>query len=151
MESNMKKIGGSEYEMTLFEAQELEIYLNNFTFPVAKPEKTIYEEFIPSDSGTESQFARDCETSEQIKLYFKLPNWFKVPTPIGNYNPDWAVVFEDNKKIYFVAETKKTGTPTVDLVKLREEEQLRIKEEKHILRNLKAWNRVVNTVGKLVE
>ena len=47
-----------------------------------------------------------CETSDQIKFYFKLPNWFKIPTPIGNYNPDWAVVFKDDKKIYFVAETK---------------------------------------------
>ncbi len=147
-----EKIGGSEYEMALFEAQELEIYLNDFTFPVAKPEKTIYEEFIPLDSGTESRFAKDCETSEQIKFYFKLPNWFKIPTPIGNYNPDWAVVFEDDKKIYFVAETKDTGTPTVDFAKLREDEQLRIKCGKAHFKEFEGLEyRVVNTVGKLVE
>jgi type III restriction enzyme len=122
-----QKVGGSEYEMALFEAQELEVYLNDFSFKVTDPTKTIYEEFVPLDSGVESQFAKDCETSEQIKFYFKLPNWFKIPTPIGNYNPDWALVFEDDKKIYFVAETKDTGTPQVDLSKLSGDEQMKIK------------------------
>ena len=122
-----QKIGGSEYEMALFEAQELEVYLNDFSFKVSDPLKTIYEEFVPLDSGVESQFAKDCETSEQIKFYFKLPNWFKIPTPIGNYNPDWALVFEEDKKIYFVAETKDTGTPQVDLLKLSGDEQMKIK------------------------
>ena len=122
-----QKINGSEYEMTLFESQELELYLNDFTYKVQNPAKTIFDEFIHLDSGVESQFAKDCETSEQIKFYFKLPNWFKIPTPIGNYNPDWALVFEDDHKIYFVAETKDTGTSEVDLTKLREEEQLKIK------------------------
>ena len=66
-------------------------------------------------------------TSEQVKFYFKLPNWFKIPTPIGNYNPDWAIVFEGDKKIYFVAETKDTGTSQVDLSKLGGDEQMKIK------------------------
>ena len=127
-----EKIGHSEYEMKLFEAQELEIYLNDFTFKVGSAEasgadKTIYEEYVPLDSAVESQFAEDCETSEQVKFYFKLPDWFKIPTPIGNYNPDWAVVFEDDKKVYFVAETKDTGTSTIDLLKLRESERQKIK------------------------
>jgi type III restriction enzyme len=43
---------------------------------------------------------------QNIEFYFKLPNWFKIPTPIGHYNPDWAIVFEGVKKVYFVAETK---------------------------------------------
>lgn len=127
-----EKIGGSEYEMKLFEAQELEIYLNDFTFKVGsadttQADKTIYEEFIPLDSFVENQFAKDCETSEQVKFYFKLPDWFKIPTPIGNYNPDWAVVFENDKRIFFVTETKYTGSSTVDLSKLREAEQQKIK------------------------
>jgi len=122
-----QKIGDVEYEMTLFEAQELEVYLNDFTFKVSDGSKTIYEEFMPLDSGAESQFAKDCETSEQVKFYFKLPNWFKIPTPIGNYNPDWAIVFEGEKKIYFVAETKNTGKQRVDLSKLSGDEQLKIK------------------------
>ena len=56
-----------------------------------------------------------------------MPEWFKIPTPIGSYNPDWAVVFEDDKRIYFVAETKDTGTPTIDLNKLHPSEKQKIK------------------------
>ncbi len=122
-----QKIGTKEYEMSLFEAQELEIYLNAFSYKVKDSSKTIYEEYIPLDSNVESQFAQDCESSEQVKFYFKLPNWFKIPTPIGNYNPDWAVVFENEEKVYFVAETKDTGTPLVDVYKLGADEQLKIK------------------------
>ena len=147
-----QKIGNAEYKVTLFEAQELEVYLNDFTFTVSDPSKTIYENFIPLDSGTESQFAKDCETSEQVKFYFKLPNWFKIPTPIGNYNPDWAIVFEDDKKIYFVAETKDTGTPQVDLSKLSGEEQLKIKCGKaHFNEFDEVEYKVVNKVWQLVE
>jgi type III restriction enzyme len=147
-----QKIGSSEYEMTLFEAQDLEVYLNEFSFKVNDPSKTIYEEFVPLDSGVESKFAQDCETSEQIKFYFKLPNWFKIPTPIGNYNPDWALVFEDDKKIYFVAETKDTGTPQVDLSKLSSDEQLKIKCGKaHFNEFDNLEYKVVNKVGQLIE
>jgi type III restriction enzyme len=154
-----QKIGGSEYEMALFEAQELEVYLNDFSFKVSDPSKTIYEEFVPLDSGVESKFAQDCETSEQIKFFFKLPNWFKIPTPIGNYNPDWALVFEDDNlpdgkagKIYFVAETKDTGTPQVDLSKLSGDEQMKIKCGKaHFNEFDDLEYKVVNKVGQLIE
>ncbi|MCP4349871.1 MAG: DEAD/DEAH box helicase family protein [Desulfobacterales bacterium] len=148
-----RKISGIAYEMTLFEKQELEVYLNDVTFTVSDPSKTIYEKFIPLDSGIESQFAKDCETSEQVKFYFKLPNWFKIPTPIGNYNPDWAVVFEDDvKKIYFVAETKDTGTPRVDLSKLSREEQIKVKcGEAHFEEFDGVKYEVVSNVGQLAE
>ena len=67
------KIGGSEYEMRLFEEQELEIYVNDYTFRVSNPDKTIYEEFVPLDSDVEWQFAKDCETNDdQIKFYFRF-------------------------------------------------------------------------------
>ena len=104
-----EKIGNKTYEMTLFNDDEIEIYLDNFTHTVANPDKTIYENYIPLDSSVENQFAKDCETSENVEFYFKLPNWFKIPTPIGNYIPDWALVFKGEKKIYFVAETKGEG------------------------------------------
>lgn len=147
-----EKIGGLKYEMQLFETQELEIYLNEFTFKVSDPSKTIYEDLMPLDSGTESQFAQDCESSPQIKFYFKLPFWFKVPTPIGTYNPDWAVVFEDDSMIYFVAETKDTGPGEVDLAKLKVDEQLKIKCGKAHFEQLdEVEYRVVSKVGQLVE
>ncbi|MBQ7421233.1 MAG: hypothetical protein IJV27_03700 [Prevotella sp.] len=75
---------------------------------------------------TESQFAADCETIEYVKYYFKLPEWFKIPTPVGNYNPDWAVVFENDKRVYFIVETKNTGTEEPDLDKLYPNEKKKI-------------------------
>lgn len=120
-----RRLGDCSYEMRLFE--DWETYKDEDTFEVSKKDKTIYDSFIPLDSVVENQFAKDCESSDQVKFYFKLPGWFKIPTPIGNYNPDWAVIFEDDRRIYFVAETKDTGTPTVDMSKLRADEQAKIK------------------------
>jgi len=147
------KIGDTEYyTLELFDDKDFEVYLNDFAFKVADNSKTIYEEYIPLDSGVESRFAQDCETSEQVKFYFKLPNWFKIPTPIGNYNPDWAIVFEGDKKIYFVAETKDTGSPQVDLSKLGRDEQLKIKCGKaHFNEFEDIEYKVVNKIGQLIE
>ena len=116
-----EKIGGKMYEMKLFEDNELEIYIDQFTHSVNMPEKTIYENYIPLDSKVESDFAKDCESSENIEFYFKLPFWFKIDTPIGIYRPDWAIVFKGEKKIYFVAETKGEGQ------ELRGSEKMKIK------------------------
>ncbi len=116
-----EKIGNKVYEMQLFEDNELDIYLDQYTFTVNNADKTIYENFIPLDSGTENQFAKDCESSDDIDIFFKLPFWFKIPTPIGTYNPDWAIVFKGEKKIYFVAETKSAGQ------ELRGSEEMKVK------------------------
>lgn len=104
-----EKIGNRFYEMTLFDDADLEIYIDNFTHKVADPDKTIYENYMPLDSNVENQFAKDCESSEDVEFYFKLPTWFEITTPIGKYRPDWAVVLKGEKKIYFVAETKGDG------------------------------------------
>jgi type III restriction enzyme len=58
------------------------------------------------DSDVESQFAHDCSMDERVRFFFKLPSRFRIPTPLGTYNPDWAVVFENDARVYFVAETK---------------------------------------------
>ncbi len=115
-----EKIGDKFYEMTLFDDSDFEIYIDEFTHTVTDSSKTIYENYIPLDSGGENQFAKDCESSEQIEFYFKLPYWFEIATPIGKYRPDWAVVFKGVKKIYFVAETKSAGQ------ELRGSEKLKI-------------------------
>lgn len=147
-----QQIGNDQYEMALFEAQELEVYLNDFTYKVEDSSKTIYEDYIPLDSNVENKFAINCETSEQVKFYFKLPSWFKIPTPIGNYNPDWALVLENDHKIYFVAETKDTGTPVVDLYKLSTDEQLKIKCGKaHFNEFQDLQYEVVNDVKQLIK
>ena len=116
-----EKIGDKVYEMTLFDDKDFEIYLDEFTHHVKKPEKTVYENYIPLDSSVENKFAKDCESSENIEFFFKLPFWFRINTPIGTYNPDWAIVFKGEKKIYFVAETKGEGQ------ELRGSEKLKIK------------------------
>lgn len=69
--------------------------------------KNIYNHVI-YDSQIEKEFAIDAENDDDVLLYAKLPSTFKIDTPIGNYNPDWAVVLntDDGEKLYFVAETK---------------------------------------------
>jgi len=105
-----EKIGDSVYEMKLFDDYEIETWFDeNIDFRVTDKDKTIYDTFIPLDSGVENQFAKDCESSENIEFYFKLPYRFEIDTPIGKYRPDWAIVFKGEKKIYFVAETKGEG------------------------------------------
>ncbi|MCD4811376.1 DEAD/DEAH box helicase family protein [bacterium] len=99
-----EKIGNSEYEMRLFE--DYEIHVNDRTFFISRKEKTIFGNMVPLDSGVEYQFAKECETREDVQFYFKLPFWFKIKTPIGNYTPDWALIKKNEKTVYFVAETK---------------------------------------------
>ena len=101
-----EKIAGSYWEQKLFEDKELYRYLNDL-YEVKKPEKTVYD-YIEVDSNIEREFAKACEERDDIKFYFKLPGWFFIDTPIGKYNPDWALVHEGDKKVYFVAETKGT-------------------------------------------
>jgi len=73
---------------------------------ILKVKKHIYD-YVKTDSKVEKQFAEDLESWE-ISVYAKLPSWFKISTPVWNYNPDWAIVFDkkDVKYIYFIAETK---------------------------------------------
>jgi type III restriction enzyme len=65
-------------------------------------------DIIYDSAGVEKRFAEDLEANEAVKVYAKLPAWFKVPTPLGSYNPDWAVLVEADgqEKLYFVVETK---------------------------------------------
>ena len=102
-----EKIGAKEYEMRLFE--DYDIHVNDLTFNVTKKDKTIYSNRVPLDSNVEYVFARDCEERDDIEFYFKLPIWFKINTPIGTYNPDWALIKKNEKTVYFVAETKSAG------------------------------------------
>lgn len=70
-------------------------------------EKSVYD-YVIYDSDVEKQFAEAFERNDDIKLYAKLPPWFKIDTPLGSYNPDWAVLVETNgaEKLYFVVESK---------------------------------------------
>ena len=93
--------------MRLFE--DYEIHINDLTFNVSNTDKTIYSNLVPLDSNVEYDFAKECESRDDIEFYFKLPFWFKIKTPIGNYNPDWALIKKNENTVYFVAETKSEG------------------------------------------
>ena len=100
-----EKIGNDKYyAQELFETEELYGYLSK---NMINSEKSVYD-YIIYDSNVEAEFTEKFEKNDNIKMYIKLPHWFKVPTPLGSYNPDWAVLIEkDNmEKLYFVVETK---------------------------------------------
>ena len=92
------------YAQELFEQEELTGYLKNM---LEETQKSVYEHVV-YDSETERGFADQLEKNDAVRVYAKLPGWFKVPTPLGSYNPDWAVLLrtEDGERLYFVVETK---------------------------------------------
>ncbi|MBW1780089.1 MAG: DEAD/DEAH box helicase family protein [Deltaproteobacteria bacterium] len=117
-----EKIQGQVYEMRLFEEEEIETYLNRL-YEVQNKEKTPYDFVeIDSDSTVEKEVAERLDSDEKVKFFCKLPRWFVVPTPLGDYNPDWAVVVENDEKLYLVRETKSTH----DRDKRRETENRKI-------------------------
>jgi type III restriction enzyme len=99
-----QRIGDEEfYAQELFEKEELSGYLTS----MLEANKSVHEKVI-YQSDTERSFAEQLEKNQAIKVYAKLPGWFKVPTPLGTYNPDWAVLVQDRdgERLYFVVETK---------------------------------------------
>lgn len=118
-----EKIAGENWEMKEFENEELSSYLDN-VFAVSKQEKTLTD-YVIYDSEVENEFVKELENREDVLFYVKLPAWFKIKTPIGGYNPDWAIMFEDEgeKKLYFVVETK--GAERLEELSLSE--QIKIK------------------------
>jgi len=99
-----QRLGEEEfYAQELFEQEELTGYLKN----LVDVEKSVYEQVV-YDSDTEATFADQLEKNTAIKVYAKMPGWFTVPTPLGSYNPDWAVLVEEDgsERLYFVVETK---------------------------------------------
>ena len=102
-----QKIGDDQfYAQELFQQNELSGYLKD---NMLKAEKSVFDHVI-YDSDIELEFATAFERNHDIKLYAKLPGWFKIDTPLGGYNPDWAVLIEQDgkEKLYFVVETKST-------------------------------------------
>jgi type III restriction enzyme len=99
----------SEWEMLLFKNEELINFLG-----ALQVSKSIYD-YVVYDSDVEREFARKLDQREDIKLFVKLPAWFKVDTPVGSYNPDWAILKDDGQALYLVRETKSTR----DFLKLR--------------------------------
>lgn len=120
-----------------------------------KLKRHIYD-YVITDSGVERDFVRELDTCTEVVVYAKLPRGFLIPTPVGDYNPDWAVSFKEGsvKHVYFVAETKGSMSSMV----LNEIEKTKIKcarkffdeiNSKYAPENVKY--EVVNSFGKLME
>lgn len=114
-------------------------------------EKHIYD-YVVTDSKIERAFAQALDTNQEVQIYAKLPRGFFIPTPVGNYNPDWAIVFKEGtvRHIYFIAETK----GSIDSMELREVEKAKIEcARKHFARLSTGQLKydVVNNYEKLLE
>lgn len=147
------KVDGLVYEMRRFEADDMmDVFASN-VIAVGKQEKTLFSHIvIDSSSGPERQFAAGCEGNEDVLFYVKLPRWFQIDTPVGPYNPDWALAYRNDVTLYFVAETKKTGTGDhVVLDLLRPIEELRIECGKRHFKNFEEVRfRVVSSLTELI-
>lgn len=100
-----QRLGDDVYwKQELFETEELTGYLTNM---LRDTKRSIYQHVV-YDSATERDFADALEKDDDVVLYAKLPGWFKVPTPLGSYNPDWVVLLnkDGTRRLYFVVETK---------------------------------------------
>jgi type III restriction enzyme len=93
----------------LFKNEELINYLT-----ALQVNKSVYE-FVVYESEVEREFASHLDQREDIKLFVKLPGWFEIDTPVGKYNPDWAILKQNGQAFYLVRETKGTR----DFLKLR--------------------------------
>ncbi len=138
------------YEMTLLEEQ-----IDSWKEYLIPAPHSVYDQVI-YDSDIEKDFVNGLERRNDVKLYLKLPKWFTVPTPVGNYNPDWAIVVEerdaygqpmDKPLLYLVRETK--GTTHLD--DLRSDERRKILcGESHFQEALAVDYRVVATSDQLL-
>lgn len=136
------------YDKEIFTNNTLKGQYGQNALPV---DKHIFD-YVVTDSKIERTFAKDLDISQEVQVYAKLPRGFFIPTPVGNYNPDWAIVFNEGsmKHIYFIAETK----GTMESMELREIENAKIEcARKHFAKLSTGQLKydVVNSYEKLME
>ena len=118
-----QEIAGAQWEMRRLEPEDEEAiqrYASRL-YKVQNSGKTPFDH-VEFDSDVEHRFARALDRNEDVKFYVKLPSWFRVDTPVGPYNPDWAIMFENGQKLYLVRETKGSS----DSDQRREAENMKI-------------------------
>lgn len=116
------KLDGKEYYVQeIFDTTEL---IANLDRNAVKVEHSVYDYIVYDSSSIERPFAVALDNDPDVKMFFKIPERFKIETPIGTYNPDWAVFLTKNgeEKLYFVLETK----GSTSFMDLRTREQLKI-------------------------
>jgi type III restriction enzyme len=108
------------YDIDIFTAAQRK---QDFTKASQKLKNHVYDHVI-ADSKIEREFVEELDSCKDVVVYAKLPRGFLIPTPVGDYNPDWAISFREGtvKHIYFVAETK----GSMSSLKLREIENKKI-------------------------
>jgi type III restriction enzyme len=117
-------VPGLHWEMHRLEpeaSEEIERYAARL-YNVQNESKALYDH-IEIDSEVERRFAKGLDDNRRVRFFMKLPAWFTVDTPIGTYNPDWAIVFGDSERVYLVRETKGSADP--DELRGREETKIR--------------------------
>lgn len=145
-----EKLDKECYEMALFNQPELEAYLDNlYKIQYANADdnvRTPYD-YVEWESSLERAVAQKLDEADNVCFFCKLPRWFKVTTPVGDYNPDWAVVLAGDKKLYLIRETKSTH----DGDRRRLEENLKIKCAKAHFGALNGVNyKVATSVGEVL-
>lgn len=116
------KLDGQEYYVQeIFDTAEL---IANLDRNAVKVEHSVYDYVIYDSPTVEKPMAEALDNDPDVKMYFKIPSRFKIETPIGTYNPDWAVYLTKNgeEKLYFVLETK----GTTNFIHLQPSEQMKI-------------------------
>ena len=115
--------------------------------------RSVYDNVV-IDSNVEREFVEGLEDRDDVLVYFKLPRWFTVPTPVGTYNPDWALVMEERDEhgeptgephLYLVRETKGANWKT----SLRPTERRKVDSGKHHFNALDVDYRVVSQASEL--
>lgn len=141
-----------QYDLKIFSDGQTK---QDFSKAGEKLKRHIYD-YVITDSGIERDFVKELDTCTEVVVYAKLPRGFLIPTPVGDYNPDWAISFKEGtvKHVYFVAETKGSMSSMV----LNEIEKTKIKcarkffdeiNRKYAPENVRYD--VVNNFGKLME
>ncbi|MCL1881202.1 MAG: DEAD/DEAH box helicase family protein [Oscillospiraceae bacterium] len=119
------RLEGEEYYLQeVFDSEELIAYIGKNAYEIQHTE-TIYDHVIYDSDTVELPFAKALDEDDDVKMFFKIPSKFKIETPIGTYNPDWAVYMDKDgiEKLYFVIETK----GTTRLGGLRDDERSKFK------------------------
>ncbi len=116
-----------------------------------KANRHIYD-YVFTDSKNERKFVKELDSSTEVVVYAKLPKSFFIPTPVGTYNPDWAIAFEDGKvkHVYFIAETK----GSMSSMELRKIEECKIDCARKFFAKITSEQvkyDVVDSYGKLME
>lgn len=145
-------IGHIEYSL-LDKTYDIDVFTENtlkgkLDVNAMKTRKHLYDNLV-YDSKVERNFATELETSDKVAVYVKLPNKFFIPTPVGRYNPDWAIAFYEGsvKHIYFVAETK----GSMSSIELRTIEKSKIDCAKKYFEKLKSDDVIYDVVNSYDE